>query len=63
MDFKRIATILGVAVMGYVGYYIFYYIYNILEWLLSNGDGNQTGMAILTAIITATIYTVRTRRQ
>lgn len=63
MDFKRIATIIGVAVIGYIGYYIVYYIYNILEWLLAGGRGEQTPLAILTAVVVAIIYTVKTRRQ
>lgn len=63
MDFKRIATIIGVAVMGYIGYYLFYYIYNILEYLLVGGRSGQTPLALLTAIAAAIIYVIKTRRQ
>ena len=63
MDFKRIATIIGVAVMGFIGYYLVYYIYNILEWLLAGGRCGQIPLAILTAAIVAIIYTIKTRRQ
>lgn len=63
MDFKRIATIIGVAAIGYIGYYIVYYAYNLLEWLIAEGNGNQTPLAILTAIVVAIIYAIKTRRQ
>ena len=63
MDFKRIATIIDVAVAGYIGFYVVYYIYNILEWLLAGGRGGQMPLAIFTAIIAAIVYTVKTRRQ
>ena len=63
MDFKRIATIIGVAVAGYIGFYIVYYIYNILEWLLASGRGDQMPLAIFTAIVVAVVYTIKTRRQ
>ena len=63
MDFKRIATIIGVAVIGYIGYYLFYYIYNVLEFLLAGGRSGQTPLALLTAIVVAVIYILKTRRQ
>jgi riboflavin transporter FmnP len=61
--FKRIATILGVAVMGFVGYYVFYLIYNVLQFLLTGPKTGQTDIALLTGIIAAIIYTIKTRRQ
>lgn len=63
MDFKRIATIIGVAVIGYFGFYIIDLIYNVFVFLFVGGTDAKNGMAILTAIIAATIYTVKTRRQ
>lgn len=63
MDFKRIATIIGVAVIGYFGFYIIDLIYNVCVFLFIGGTDAKNGMAILTAIIAATIYTVKTRRQ
>lgn len=63
MDFKRIATIIGVAVIGYFGFYIIDLIYNVFVFLFIGGTDTKNGMAILTAIIAATIYTVKTRRQ
>lgn len=63
MDFKRIATIIGVAVAGYIGFYVVYYIYNILEWLLAGGQGGQMPLAFFTAIVAAVMYIIKTRRQ
>lgn len=63
MDFKRIVKVISAAVIGFIGYYLVYYIYNILEWLLAGGRGGQLPLAILTAIIVAVVYTVKTRRQ
>lgn len=63
MDFKRIATIIGVAVIGYFGFYIIDLIYNVFVFLFIGGTDAKNGMAILTAIIAATIYTVKTSRQ
>lgn len=63
MDFKRIATIIGVAVTGYIGFYVVYYIYNILEWLLAGGQGGQMPLAFFTAIVAAVVYIMKTRRQ
>ncbi|WP_294759704.1 hypothetical protein [uncultured Gemmiger sp.] len=63
MNFKRIATIIGVAVLGYFGFYIVDLIYNVFVFLFIGGKDAKSGMAILTAIIAATIYTIKTRRQ
>ena len=63
MDFKRIATIIGVAVIGYFGFYIIDLIYNVFVFLFVGGTDAKNGMAILTAIIAATIYTEKPRRQ
>ncbi|WP_294803699.1 hypothetical protein [uncultured Gemmiger sp.] len=63
MNFKRIATIVGVAVIGYFGFYIVDLLYNLFVFLFIGGGNEKNGMAILTAIIAATIYTVKTRRQ
>lgn len=63
MNFKRIATIIGVAVIGYLGFYIVDLLYNLFVFLFIGGDNEKNGMAILTAIIAATIYTIKTRRQ
>lgn len=62
MDFKHIATIIGVAVAGYIGFYVIYYIYNILEWLLAGGQGGQMPLAFFTAIVAAVVYIMKTRR-
>ncbi|WP_455499969.1 hypothetical protein [Gemmiger sp.] len=63
MDFKRIATIIGVAVIGYFGYYVAYIIYNLLVFLFAGPKNEQSTMALITAIIVAVVYTVKTRRQ
>lgn len=63
MNFKRIATIIGVAVIGYLGFYIVDLLYNLFVFLFIGSDNEKNGMAILTAIIAATIYTIKTRRQ
>lgn len=63
MNFKRIATIIGVAVIGYLGFYIADLLYNLFVFLFIGSGNEKNGMAILTAIIAATIYTVKTRRQ
>lgn len=63
MNFKRIATIIGVAVIGYLGFYIVDFLYNLFVFLFIGSGNEKNGMAILTAIIAATIYTVKTRRQ
>lgn len=63
MDFKRIATIIGVAVISYFGFYLVLFAYNFIAMLFSTPGNEYRTMAILTAIIVAIIYTVRTRRQ
>lgn len=63
MDVKRLATIIGVAVIGFIGYYAAYIIYNILQFLFAGPNNGQTTLAIITAIVVAIIYTVKTRRQ
>ena len=63
MDFKRIATIIGVAVIGYVGFYIAEFLYNLIIILFVGSKNTENRMAILTGIIVAIIYTVKTRRQ
>ena len=63
MDFKRIATIIGVAVIGYVGFYIAEFLYNLIIILFVGSENTENSMAILTGIIVAIIYTVKTRRQ
>ena len=63
MDFRRIATIIGVAVIGFIGYYATYIIYNILQFLFAGPNNGQTTLAIITAIVVAIIYTIKTRRQ
>lgn len=63
MNFKRIATIIGVAVIGYLGFYIVDLLYNLFVFLFIGSGNEKNGMAILTAIIAAIIYTVKTRRQ
>lgn len=63
MDFKRIATIIGVAVIGYFGFYAAYILYNIIVFFFAGPENEQSTMATITAIVVAIIYTVRTRRQ
>lgn len=63
MNFKRIATIIGVAVIGYFGYYVAYIIYNLLVFLFAGPQNEQSTMALITAIIAAIVYTIKTRRQ
>lgn len=63
MDFKRIATIFGVAVMGYFGFYIAEFLYNLIIILFVGSKNTENNMAILTAIVVAIVYTVKTRRQ
>ena len=52
--FKRIATILGVAVIGYFGFYFVCVFYNMIAFLFGGKDSQNT-MAILTAIV-ASVY-------
>lgn len=60
--FKKIATVLGVAVIGYFGFYFVYAFYNIVAFLFGGKDSQNT-MAIFTAMIAVVIYLVKTRRQ
>lgn len=60
--FKRIATVLGVAVIGYFGFYFVCAFYNMVA-LLFGGKDSQNTMAIFTAIIAVVIYLVKSRRQ
>ena len=45
--FKKIATILGVAVIGYFGFYFVCVFYNMIAFLFGGNDSQNT-MAILT---------------
>lgn len=63
MDFKRIATIIGVALISYFGFYLALFAYNFIAMIFSTPGNEYKTMAILTAIIATTIYTVKTRRQ
>lgn len=60
--FKKIATVLGVAVIGYFGFYFVYVFYNMVAFLFG-GKNSQNTMAIFTAIIAVIIYLVKSRRQ
>lgn len=60
--FKKIATVLGVAVIGYFGFYFVYAIYNMAA-ILFGGKDSQNTMAILTAIIAVVVYLIKSRRQ
>ena len=60
--FKKIATILGVAVIGYFGFYFVCVFYNMIAFLFGGIDSQNT-MAILTAIIAMVIYLIKSRRQ
>lgn len=59
--FKKIATIIGVAVIGYFGFYFLEIVYIFFDFLFSGK--NHEGMAILTAIITVAIYLWKTHKQ
>ena len=61
MNLKRLATIIGVAVIGYLGYYAAYMIYNIIVFLFAGPDNEQATMALITAIVVAAIYAIKTR--
>ena len=58
---KKIATVLGVAVIGYFGFYFVCVFYNMVAFLFGGKDSQNT-MAILTAIIAVIIYLVKSRR-
>lgn len=60
--FKKIATVLGVAVIGYFGFYFVCVFYNMVAFLFGGKDSQNT-MAIFTAIIAVIIYLVKSRRQ
>ena len=60
--FKKIATILGVAVIGYFGFY-FVCVYDKRIALLFGGIDSHKTLAILTAIIAMVIYLIKSRRQ
>ena len=60
--FKKIATALGVAVIGYFGFYFVCVFYNMIAFLFGGKDSQNT-MAILTAIIAMVIYLIKPRRQ
>lgn len=60
--FKKIATALGVAVIGYFGFYFVCVFYNMIAFLFGGKDSQNT-MAILTAIIVMVIYLIKSRRQ
>ena len=59
--FKKIATVLGVAVIGDFGFYFVCVFYNMVAFLF--GGDSQNTMAIFTAIIAVVIYLVKSRRQ
>lgn len=59
--FRKIATIIGVAVIGYLSFYIYEALHVFADMLL--GYKKQDGMAILTAIIAVAIYLWKTHKQ
>lgn len=63
MNFKRIATIIGVAVISYFGFYLVLFAYNFIAMIFSTPGNEYKTMAVLTAIIVTVVYTVKTRRQ
>ena len=63
MDFKRIATIIGVAIISYFGFYLVLFAYNFIAMIFSTPGNEYKTMAFLTAIILNVVYTVKTRRQ
>lgn len=63
MDFKRIATIIGVAVISYFGFYLALFAYNFIAMIFSAPGNEYKTMAVLTAIIVTIVYIVKTRRQ
>lgn len=60
--FKKVATAIGVAVIGYIGFYLVYVLYNMAAFLFG-GENSLNTMAILTAIIAVIIYLIKSRRQ
>jgi len=63
MDLKRIATIIGVALISYFGFYITVFVYNFIAILFTTPENQYRVLAIFTAIIVTTIYALKTRRQ
>ena len=63
MDFKRIATIIGVAVLSYLGFYIAVFVYNLIAILFTTPENQYRILGLFTAIIATTIYIIKTRRQ
>ena len=60
--FKKIATILGVAVIGYFGFYFVCVFYNMIAFLFGGKDSQNT-MAILTVDAVMVFYLKNSRRQ
>lgn len=63
MDLKRIATIIGVALISYFGFYITVFVYNFIAILFTTPENQYRVLAIFTAIIVTTIYALKTRRR
>ena len=63
MDLKRIATIIGVALISYFGFYITVFVYNFIAILFTTPEYQYRVLAIFTAIIVTTIYALKTRRR
>lgn len=63
MDFKRIATIIGVALISYFGFYITVFVYNLIAILFTTPENQYKILATFTAIIITTIYAIKSRRQ
>ena len=61
MDLKRIATIIGVALISYFGFYITVFVYNFIAILFTTPENQYRVLAIFTAIIVTTIYALKTR--
>ena len=55
MDLKRIATIIGVALISYFGFYITVFVYNFIAILYTTPENQYRVLAIFTAIIVTTI--------
>lgn len=59
--FKKIATIIGVAIIGYFSFYLLEIIYILANMLF--GFKNHDGMAIFMAIIAVVIYLIKSRKK
>lgn len=59
MDFKRIATIIGVALISYFGFYITVFVYNLIAILFTTPENQYKVLATFTAIIITTIYAIK----